>query len=107
MEKLENVKVGDKLIISRPWCTDYIDTVERMTKTLVVTSNGYKFKKANGYGYQIQGCAWPATPEDIERVKLKEKHISLVYDCGNINFKKLSIPQMEEIIRIASTENEI
>lgn len=104
METLDNAKVGDKLIVRTSY-DECIETVERVTATLVITKL-HRFIKKNG---RMQGCdtwhsyyATLATPKDEERISKAVKRRNLVYKCENIQFKNLTDSQLEEILKIAN-----
>lgn len=106
MANLENVKVGDKLIVSSRY-DKYIATVERLTATLVITKH-IRFSKKDG---KMPGCdSWnfttaePATPEMIEQIRKKEKRIKLIQSCEKIEFRSLTDSKLEAILKIANKE---
>lgn len=107
MSNLENAKVGDKLYVSRPHSKSAIETVERITPTLVITKS-HRFVKKTGYA---QGnSAWYfatarlATPADVERVRRESRRNELVTQCASINFHNLSVTQLEQILEIANNK---
>lgn len=99
MEFLDNVKVGDKLYISRRG-NGRIDIVTRVTKTLVIVGKT-RFRKKNGW---TMGDAWfaeyarPATEQDEVNIQEREKRMELIQACNNINYERFSTPQLESII---------
>lgn len=108
MDKLSDVKVGDKLLVRTNY-TERIEMVERVTETLAITK-GNRFRKDSGYA---QGCdkwsyvvAKPATEEDVKRITEANRHNILARKCVNINFKNLSIAQLEEILKIAENKQQ-
>lgn len=104
MEALENVKVGDKLIVRTSY-NECIETVERITATLVITKY-HRFNKKRGEA--LGGDAWthiwatPASTKDVERIKKVIKRRNLVTKCENIKFKNLTDAQLEDILKIAN-----
>lgn len=107
MASLENVRVGDKLKV-RTQYSEYIETVERVTATLVITKL-HRFIKKSG---KAQGCdAWtyiwatPATPEDAERISKAVRRQKLIRACESIKFSGLLDKQMEMILEIANQQN--
>ena len=102
MTSLENVKVGDVLAVSDN-TSEYLETVERITATLVITKI-HRFNKKSGFsqGHSLwnKWFARPATDEDIA----KDKHKRLVRKCENIDFKSLTDTQLEDILKIANKE---
>lgn len=109
MESLENVKVGDRLIVHERFDT-CITEVERVTATLVITKHG-RFRKKTG---MAQGnCSWSsswvtiATPAEVERVEVEAKRRELIEKCRRIEFCGLSGAQLEEILEIANREERV
>lgn len=105
MNSLENVKVGDKLLVLFPYDVKGIETVERITATLVITKHHRFIKKsgkAQGSDSWSYAYAKLATPEDTERISREVKHNGLVRKCENINFKTLSDSQLEQILEIVN-----
>lgn len=102
---LENVKVGDKLIVTNHY-GDRIDTVERITSTLVITKI-HRFRKTDGYesGQSAYACglsrARLATDEEVNRVNEKTRRNMLSAKCKGIRFERLTIQQLESILKIA------
>jgi len=92
---LEDAKVGDVLVVSGGMGGSSLETVERLTKTLVITNQG-KWRKQNG---RMPGAdAWSrfyakiATSEDIRNVRLE------------IARQKI-LRRIEENYRVLSTED--
>lgn len=80
MKELENLKVGDKVIVGGAYSYCRISQVEKVTKKHIVVE-GNKFSKEFGW---IDGCSSytsdhirPATKEDIKRV---EEEVKLVIE---------------------------
>lgn len=103
MNELENVKVGDKLLV-RNRCWEDIEIVEKLTKTLVITKR-HRFRIRDGFSIPtdkwINTYAKPATLEDIER-NIRRKNIQT---CKNIDYDKLTDSQLERIINIITNKN--
>lgn len=106
MGTLENVKVGDKLIVRTAY-DEYLETVERITATLVITKF-HRFIKKSGkaQGSVTWSSIWatPATEQDTERISNVVKRRNLITKCENIKFKNLNNTQLEEILKIANKE---
>lgn len=106
MESLENVKVGDKLIVHSRH-DRRIAEVERVTATLVITKH-YRFRKKTGMvqGNDSWNSVWAtlATPAEAERVGKAAMRRELIEKCNRIEFCKLSDSQLEEILKIANKE---
>lgn len=103
---LTNVKVGDKLIVHTRF-NQYIETVERVTATLVITKT-HRFRKSDGIApggdswHILYACV--ATPEKLEAYDKNAKRKNLIADCENIKFPDLSDTQLEKILEIANTK---
>ena len=104
MTSLENVKVGDKLVVRTSY-DEYIETVERITATLVITKL-HRFVKKSGkaQGSDTWRYIWatPATPEDAERISKAVRRKKLIRACESIKFSGLLEKQMEMILEIAN-----
>lgn len=74
MNSLDNVKVGDKLLVLFPHDVKGIETVERITATLVITKH-HRFIKKSGKAQGSDGWTYTyaklATPEDAEMIDLR------------------------------------
>lgn len=106
METLEKVKVGDKLIV-RTYYEEYVETVERITATLVITKFHRFIKKsgkAQGRGTWTFIWATPASDKDAERISNAVKRRKLIRECESIKFGDLSDAQLEEILKIANNQ---
>lgn len=103
MNELENVKVGDKLLV-RNRCWEDIEIVEKVTKTLVITKR-HRFRIRDGYsipmGKWINTYAKPATLEDIER-NIRRKNIQF---CKETDYDNLTDSQLERIIDIINNKD--
>lgn len=88
-ESLENVKVGDVVIVHRR-SGDVIGIVHRVTQTMIMVGNN-RFKKKNG---DMVGCSseywfcYITIPEDGEVEMIKKK--MFVNDIANDAIKKIS-----------------
>lgn len=104
MNELENVKVGDKLLVRNNIYWEDIEIVERVTKTLVITKR-HKFRIKDGFSVPkstwINIYARPATPEDIKR-NIRKKNIQT---CRDTNYDKLTDSQLERIINIINNKD--
>lgn len=104
---LDNVKVGDKLLVRDRMC-ESVDTVTRLTATLVVTKCGRRYKKNNGGLYG--GSEWsyeyaePLTPEIERRIAIEARHKMLVRKYREIRIDSLTDSQLEAILKIANKE---
>lgn len=100
MNSLENAKVGDKLFVSNGM-VECLETVERLTQTLVVTKH-HRFAKNSGKLHG--GVYWNAlyarlaTDEDVAMVRRKQ----MIRKCRDFDFSILSDSQLERILEIAN-----
>lgn len=106
MENLNDVKVGDLLIVSNHY-GNRVEAVERLTETLVITKYG-RYRKRDGYeqGRGTWGYthARLGTTEEVDRVNKKNRKDNLAFKCRQIKFETLSILKLEEILKIAEEE---
>jgi hypothetical protein len=105
MNSLDNVKVGDKLLVLFPHDVKGIETVDRITTTLVITKH-HRFIKKSGKAQGSDSWSYTyaklATPEDAEKISREVKRKNLIRKCENINFNTLSDFQLEKILEIAN-----
>lgn len=105
MNSLENAKVGDKLLVLFPYNVKGIETVERITATLVITKY-HKFIKKTGKAQGSDSWSYTyaklATPEDAENISREVESKNLIRKCENIKFNTLSYSQLEQILEIAN-----
>ena len=88
-ESLENVKVGDKVVVHRR-SGDVIGTVHRVTQTMIMVGNN-RFKKKNGDmvgGSSEYWFCYITIPEDGEVEMVKKK--MFISDIANDAIKKIS-----------------
>lgn len=105
MNSLENVKVGDKLLVFYPHDVKGIETVERITATLVITKH-HRFVKKSGKAQGSDSWSYTyaklATSEDAEKIGRDVMRRNLIRKCENINFNTLTDSQLEQILEIAN-----
>lgn len=74
-DNLENVKVGDILLITSGMFGNSLDKVKKVNKTTIITDSNRKFNKR---GYSVPRTAWSrvsarlASSNDIDNVILKK-----------------------------------
>ena len=107
MKELEDLKVGDKVIVGGAYIYDRISQVEKVTKKHIVVE-GNKFSKEFGW---IDGCSSytsdhirPATEEDIRRVEEETEKRNIVNYLTKIHFKELSYKALVAIRDIVEKE---
>lgn len=93
MSELEDLKVGDKVIVGGVYIHNRISQVERVAKKYIIVES-VKYSKAFGW---IAGCSSyssnhirPATEEDIRRVEEETEKRNIVNYLTKIHFKELS-----------------
>lgn len=103
---LENVKVGDKIVVHTQYYDD-IAVIERTTNTLVIT-NHYRFIKKSG---KAQGCSpwsyvWAsvASDKEIEAIEKRARRRNLIIKCQSTKFDSLTDSQLEAILKIVNQE---
>ena len=107
MSELENLKVGDKVIVGGVYIHNRISQVERVTKKYIIVES-VKYSKAFGW---VAGCSSysanhikPATEEDIRRVEEETDKRNIVEYLTKIHFKKLSYKTLIAIRDIVEKE---
>lgn len=104
MNSLENVKVGDILIVTLQWSKQLL-TVEKVQKNFVIAGY-YKFRKSDGY--LVSSDSWTfasakiATKEDLESLRKEVKRSKMIGQCRDIRFEELSDSQLEQILEIVN-----
>jgi hypothetical protein len=103
---LDNVKVGDKLIMTSRW-NRAILTVEKVQKNFVI-AKGYKFRKSSGS--LVSSDCWTsasakiATEEDLEDSRKEVRRQRMISKCRDINFYSLTDTQLEQILKIVNPD---
>lgn len=103
---LDNVKVGDKLIMTNQWYTSII-TVEKVQKNFVI-ANSYKFRKSDGS--LVTSDSWSsasariATEGDLENLRKEVNRQKMISNCRDIDFGNLSDSQLEQILEIVNPD---
>ena len=107
MKELEDLKVGDNVIVGGAYSYCRIRQVEKVTKKHIMVE-GNKFSKEFGW---IDGCSSytsdhirPATEEDIRRVEEEEEKRGIIKWLGNTRFEKLSYETLVAIRDIVEKE---
>jgi len=100
-EWIKNLKVGDKVVVATGSYGRRITTVTKITpKGFINIESGQQFTQD---GHQRGGDTWHRAylSELTDAVRLEFKKNSLVQKCKEINFEKLSIEQLEQILLIS------
>ena len=106
MSELEDLKVGDKVIVSGLYRYDRISQVERVTNKYIFVES-VKFSKAFG---RLSWCRTssahikPATEEDIRRVDEETEKRDIANYLTIANFEKLSFTTLVAIRDIVEKE---
>lgn len=106
MSELEDLKVGDKVIVSGLYRYDRISQVERVTNKYIFVES-VKFSKAFG---RLSWCRSslahikPATEEDIRRVEEETEKRNIVDYLTIAHFEKLSFTTLVAIRDIVEKE---
>ena len=100
MSELENLKVGDKVIVGGVYIHNRISQVERVTKKYIVVES-VKYSKAFGW---VAGCSSysanhirPASEEDIRRVEEETEKRNIVNYLTKTHFEKVSFTTLVAI----------
>jgi len=108
-EWLNKLKVGDKVYIDGPYGrSGSVETVSRLTKTLIITTNNYndcetKYRKTNGYKYGGSGDVYyrvrlrKLTQERIDNILLDQLKTKAVGIIKNIQVPT-TIPDIRKLI---------
>lgn len=107
-EWLVNLKVGDTVIVSTP--QGYRDcltrsSVKRLTKTLIFTEDGMKFRRRTGCnpGDWAASFLLEPTPENMERLRdsvLKNRQIGLARKLRKYAWHKLSLETLQGVEKL-------
>lgn len=98
-EWIKELKVGDKVAITSRNGRS-ITTIAKITPTgIIKTEKGSQF---NPDGFQRGGDGWGAysLQQLTDEVKLEFKKNGLVRKCKEVDFSKLTIEQLEQILNI-------
>lgn len=111
MTNLNDVKVGDKLLVTSHMGRSHVEVVAKVLKHYILSDKGIKYRKSSGD--KIGGDGWyfsfarPITEEELaERRKkaLEEQYINgLVCEISKVNFKTLSREKLEKIVSIINS----
>ena len=107
MKELEDLNVGDKVIVGGAYSYCRIRQVEKVTKKHIIVE-GSKYSKAFGW---VVGCSGyssnhirPATEEDIKRVEEETEKRGIVKWLRNIRLEKFSYETLVAIRDIVEKE---
>lgn len=108
MNKLENIEVGDLMIVRGSFtCGECLREVERVTKSQIVVDKRRYWKKDGrlvGGGDWCYGFIKPALEKDIERLnKVKQKNELLAY-IRRVAWCSLSLESLQTICDVVKKE---
>ena len=107
---LEDLKPGDKVIVTRKHRQDTVETVKSIGKKLISLENfdvrfrvngGRDVRKDVFYSYQLL----PASKEALEKLEQQKLRLELVEKLGKVNFSKLSLEVLTQIVEIIEGSN--
>ena len=102
-------EVGDTIIFSGGWGTKRtITSVDRVTDTMVfVKGSSRRFNRKSGHeagAGSVGRISW-ATPEDVISVEKENKLRELRNRADDINWRKLPVEVLEEVVAIVDRFN--
>lgn len=107
MNELENVKVGDKVIVGGAYINNRIYTVEKVTKRFIIVE-GAKYSRTSGWECGISGYSSnhirPATKENIKRIEEETEKRHTVSFLKDTKFEKLSLETLKSIRELVEKE---
>jgi len=105
---LQNLKVGDQVIVHCAYVSDRIVKVERLTKTLIILNNKTRISKSNGYEYGSHGYNLTSISQftetkaaQINTANIKQK---LINGLNNTKFHKLALTKLQQIYNIVNED---
>lgn len=107
MNKLRNLKIGDKVIVGKGGSSDRIAEVGFVSDTQIQV-NGLRYNILDGRFVGAEegekDRIMPATDKEIKRVGRNERKLELIRKVNNTNWYGLSIKTLNTIIEIANKE---
>ena len=107
MNKLRNLKIGDKVIVGKGGSSDRIAKVGFVSDTQIQV-NGLRYNILDG---RLVGAEEgekdriiPVTDKEIKRVRRNERKLELIRKVNNTNWYGLSIKTLNTIIEIVDKE---
>lgn len=103
MEKFDDIKVGEKLIMSRLWYDPQVVTVEKVTKA-TFTANGVVFNKSDGYqrggDSYTKWHVYTATEEQLSKAERDATTKRYANYLKNFDYSKLPLEKLQEIYNL-------
>ncbi len=105
-EWLDSLKIGDTVVILGR-IGDCVSTVERFTKTLIITKGGKKFRKDGGRERTPPGSIWNSLllAEPTEERLATIRQAILAVKLATVKWKALSLKALREIAEIVYKES--
>lgn len=104
-----DLKVGDEFVVRGKFNRRYVDTVERLTKTLIVSKRGDRYKKDGGYAYTSD--VWDTsriTSDDPQKLKAEIRNKNMTNKIIDaIKENGLTDEQITEIFSILNSKKEL
>lgn len=103
MENLEDIKVGDKVILYRKFENKLVCKVERLTKNFIIVK-GRKYRKKDGFeagdcGIYISSIC-RATEEEVAEIEEKNKRDKLINYIRNCRLGLLPTDVLEKVYKL-------
>lgn len=109
-KEVKQLEVGDKIYSRSRWGMGSIYTIERVTKTQAISGN-QRFRREYRDPKRINavggGGAWNSTHYELENEQIKQAFYEsqVRSKIRNINFEKLPLKTLEQILTLVNTEN--
>ena len=102
MNELENLKIGDWVIISGTYRKDKIATVDNITRRYIDVA-GTKYSKINGFECSFSYGSTrihPATEEDVKRIKEQNRKDMYARFLKGRDWNSYPIEVLEKVIEV-------
>lgn len=101
MKELNNLVVGDKVIVYDNYDNKKIGIVKRVTKTLVVV-NYIKYRKSDGFAYGVpyifsRRIEIPKDEEQIKAIELEYRKRIIIHRIHNLNLNDYPLEVLEKV----------
>lgn len=102
MENLENIKVGDEVVLYIRY-NKILCKVERLTKNFIIVK-GRKYRKSNGFSTNgdilSSSCIYRASTEMIAKIKEENNRNILINKIRHYPLDKLSTKELEKVYEL-------
>lgn len=103
-EWLQNLKVGDAVFISGSGgmgSADCVSSVKRLTKTLIITEGGSRFRRDNGWSQNSGGGYYRRYLQEPTQQKLDDiRKVLLAAQFKRIKWETLSLKTLEAVKKL-------